>query len=92
MKLFQRLLISGSLMFLIAGFSLAFLPASYAAEKRPAMEEQKEQGYVASREGDKYHKTSCRVAKKIKAENRVAYKSKAEAEKDGKRPCGICKP
>ena len=92
MKLIQRLLIGASLMSLIAGFSLALMPTSYAVGKRPAMEEQKEQGFVASRDGDKYHKTSCRMAKKIKAENKVAYKSKDEAEKDGKKPCGLCKP
>ncbi len=86
------MLIAGSLASLVVGVLMAPLPALYAAEKKTAMEQEKQQGYVASREGDKYHKTSCRVAKNIKAENKVSYQSKAEAEKDGKTPCGICKP
>ena len=55
MKLLQRVLLAGSLVFMIAGVSLITIPASYSAEKRAAAEERKEQGYVASREGEKYH-------------------------------------
>ena len=92
MKCFKRLVAAGSLLFLVGGVLLASAPISYAAQKRTAVEQEKEQSYVASKEGDKYHKPSCRLAKKIKAENKVTYGSEAEAKKDGKTPCGICKP
>jgi hypothetical protein len=48
--------------------------------------------YVASSKSDVYHLPSCASAQRIKAENLVTYASKAEAEKDGKRACKICKP
>lgn len=92
MKLLQRLLLAGSLVFMIAVVSLITIPASYSAEKRTAVEERKEQGYVASREGEKYHNPSCRLVKNIRTDNKVSYKTKADAEKDGKAPCGACKP
>ena len=92
MKCFNRLLTLGSLALLVTGVSLGTAPVFYAAEKKAAIGQEKEQGYVASLDGDKYHKTSCRMVKKIKAENKVVYASKAEAEKAGKTPCGICKP
>ena len=92
MKMVYRLLAVGSLAFVMAGVSLITTPVAYSAEKKVAVEERKEQGYVASKEGEKYHSLSCRLAKNIKTENKVSYKSKAEAEKDGKAPCGVCKP
>lgn len=85
------MLAAGFLAFLVTGVSLAPAPNLYAAEKK-TVEQEKEQGFVASKDGGKYHRSSCRMAKKIKPENKVAYASKAEAEKDGKAPCGICKP
>jgi methylphosphotriester-DNA--protein-cysteine methyltransferase len=47
---------------------------------------------VASKESDKYHFPSCKAAAKIKSGNQVEYKSPEDAAKDGKTPCGICKP
>ena len=47
---------------------------------------------VASKESDKYHFPSCKMAAKIKSGNQVEYKSPEEAAKDNKTPCGVCKP
>ncbi len=48
--------------------------------------------YVASKSGGKYHLPTCRYVTGMKAENKVYYNSKEEAEADGKNPCGVCKP
>jgi hypothetical protein len=39
--------------------------------------------FVGSKNSDKYHLPSCSAAKRIKAENRVCFASKEEAEKRG---------
>ena len=46
--------------------------------------------YVASKTSKKYHTCSCRFAKVLSAKNRICYSSAAEAEAEGKEPCGIC--
>ncbi len=48
--------------------------------------------FVASRNSAVFHRSDCRSAERISAENRVYYASRDEAIADGKRPCGICKP
>ena len=52
----------------------------------------KSAGYVASKEGGKYHKLSCSLAANVKPENKVTFATKAQAEKAGYAPCGVCKP
>lgn len=47
---------------------------------------------IASKGSDKYHLPTCGLVKNIKAENRVEFKSPADAVKAGYGPCGICKP
>jgi methylphosphotriester-DNA--protein-cysteine methyltransferase len=47
---------------------------------------------IASKEGEKYHLSTCGTAKNIKAENLVNYESAIDAAKDGKTACGVCKP
>ena len=37
-----------------------------------------------------YGKLNCRSGKRMKAENRVFFKSKVEAKVNGYRPCGHC--
>lgn len=39
--------------------------------------------FVGSRNSDKYHLSTCAVAKRIKPENRICFASKEEAEKRG---------
>lgn len=48
--------------------------------------------YIASLDSDKYHKPSCRYAKKITAENVTWFVSEEEAMSVGYSPCGVCKP
>jgi sugar phosphate isomerase/epimerase len=48
--------------------------------------------YVASENGEVFHKPECRWAKRIKPENLVVYNSRDEAINAGKRPCKSCKP
>lgn len=47
---------------------------------------------VGSKDGKTFHKSDCKHAAKIKAENKVTYANRAEAEKSGAKPCKVCKP
>ncbi len=48
-------------------------------------------GYVASKNGTKYHLPWCGSAKQIKEENKIWFKTKEEAEKAGYTPASNCK-
>lgn len=48
--------------------------------------------YVASKSGEKFHKTDCSVVKSITTANFVEYSSREAATDDKKDPCSICKP
>lgn len=48
--------------------------------------------YIASKDGNVFHRPECRWAQNISAENLIRYSSKEEANKDGKRPCKSCNP
>lgn len=61
-------------------------------ESKEAAAETTENIYVASKNSRVFHKADCYAAKRISPKNLVRYKSRAEAIKDGKRPCKICKP
>ncbi len=50
-----------------------------------------EGGYVASKNGTKYHLPWCTGAKRIKDENKVWFKTKEDAEKAGLTPASNCK-
>jgi hypothetical protein len=50
-----------------------------------------EGGYVASKNGTKYHLPWCGGAKQIKEENKVYFKTKEAAEKAGYTPASNCK-
>ncbi|OHB62068.1 MAG: hypothetical protein A2167_03565 [Planctomycetes bacterium RBG_13_46_10] len=47
---------------------------------------------VASKNSGIFHKPDCRWAKNISPSNLVNYGNRDEAIKDGKKPCGTCKP
>ena len=49
-------------------------------------------GFVASKNSDKYHLPACSMAKKIDAANKVVFKTPEEAIKAGYSPCKICNP
>lgn len=53
------------------------------------METQESCAFVGSRNSNKYHLPSCPAAKRIKAENRVCFSSKEDAEKRGYLPSCI---
>lgn len=48
--------------------------------------------YVASVNSDKYHRLACDYVDNILEENMVYYKTPADAERDGKYACSICRP
>jgi hypothetical protein len=50
-----------------------------------------ERGYVASKNGTKYHLPWCSGAQRIKDENKVWFKTKEDAEKAGFMPASNCK-
>lgn len=50
-----------------------------------------EGGYVASKNGTKYHLPWCGSAKQIKEENKIWFVTKEEAEKAGYTPASNCK-
>ncbi len=47
--------------------------------------------FVASKKSKKYHKADCRFAKRIKLDNKVCFKSEAEAKKKGYIPAHCLK-
>ena len=47
---------------------------------------------IGSKDSNKYHLPTCGIAKNIKPENKVEFKSPADAVKAGYSPCGVCKP
>jgi len=48
--------------------------------------------YVASKNGEVFHRPSCRSAKRISPANLVGYASRESAIAAGKQPCKLCKP
>jgi hypothetical protein len=54
-------------------------------------EEASQGAYVASRTGSKYHLPNCPGALVIKAENKIWFATKADAEQSGYKPAGNCK-
>lgn len=48
--------------------------------------------YVASANSDKFHKNTCRFAKNIKDNNKLSFKSRSDAIKQGYSPCKLCNP
>jgi hypothetical protein len=52
---------------------------------------QAEGGYVASKNGTKYHLPWCGSAKQIKEENKIWFATKEEAERAGYTPASNCK-
>jgi len=48
--------------------------------------------YVASKNSDKFHVSTCSFAARIKKENKICFSSREEAIKRGYTACSICKP
>ena len=47
---------------------------------------------VANKDSKTFHKADCKMAAKMKAENKTSFATKAEAEKAGFKACKVCKP
>lgn len=68
-------------------------PASVApAAKAAVVSAQRAEEVVASANSDKYHRLTCDYADNILEENMVYYKTPADAERDGKYACSVCRP
>jgi hypothetical protein len=48
--------------------------------------------FVGNKDSKTFHKADCKMAAKMKPENKVTFATKAEAEKAGFKPCKVCKP
>lgn len=48
-------------------------------------------GFVGNKDSKIFHKADCKMVGKMKAENKVSFGSKAEAEKAGFKACKVCK-
>lgn len=69
---------------LYAFLAIAFIATSAFAVATPQ--------FVASKESDAFHLSTCKMAQKIKPSNAVYFNTRDEAIKAGHRPCKICKP
>jgi hypothetical protein len=49
-------------------------------------------GFVASKSGKVFHKSTCLHAKRIQDNTKVTYRTREEAMAAGKRPCQTCNP
>ncbi len=49
-------------------------------------------GFVGNKDSKTLHRADCKMAAKLKAENKTTFATKAEAEKAGYKACKVCKP
>ena len=49
-------------------------------------------GFVGNKDSKTLHRAGCKMAAKLKAENKATFATKAEAEKAGYKACKVCKP
>ncbi len=69
-----------SLVFVVAGLLMAAYLYARSAE------------LVASRNSDRYHLSDCKIASKIRTEDKQSFQSAADAESAGYGPCKKCFP
>lgn len=77
--------------FFVIALVFATRPAS-AASVKTSVTGVRQEKYVASSVSDKYHRITCDYADNILEENKVYYKTPADAERDGKYACSVCRP
>ena len=63
-----------------------------AAPVEAVVSAQRVEEVVASSNSDKYHRLTCDYTDNILEENKVYYKTPADAERDGKYACSVCRP
>ena len=70
------------------------MPSEMPTAEQPVVNVEEENNpqytYVGSIDSDKYHKPSCRWAKKILPENEIWFYDATDAESQGYSPCGTC--
>lgn len=47
---------------------------------------------IGNKDSKTLHRADCKIAARMKEANKMAFASKAEAEKAGFKPCKVCKP
>lgn len=55
-------------------------------------EEVKEAVYIGNKNSKKFHRMDCEGAARMKEENKVSFKSREEALRNGYSPCSLCNP
>lgn len=66
--------------------------SSAATSDQTAASTEPEAGFIASKGSDVFHRSDCRWAQNISADNLVGYSNREEAVRAGKRPCKWCNP
>jgi len=67
-------------------------PPSLIAQLQAHAQVAAQGGFVASRRGSRYHRAGCAAAFRIKPENRVTFRTAADARAQDYRPCLRCQP
>ena len=70
-------------------------PAAPATKVAPAPKTEAKPaigGFLGNKDSKTLHKADCKMAIKLKPENKVTFATKAEAEKAGYKACKVCKP
>ncbi|MFA5925358.1 MAG: hypothetical protein WC831_00325 [Parcubacteria group bacterium] len=70
--------------------STASVSKTASEVKNKLTSENKKCAFVASKNSNKYHLSTCQFAQKIKAENRICFSSKEEAESRGYQGAKCC--
>jgi len=74
---------------LILSFVIILFHGSYSQDQTAPAKEYK---YIGNIKSKKFHQLNCRSVRKLKTKNRIYFRSKEEAEKQGYTPCKVCKP
>ena len=65
---------------------------TYQPPKPEGVSPASQDGYVASRNSEVFHRAGCQWAAKISPGNLIGYRTRENAIQAGKRPCAECKP
>lgn len=70
----------------------AAAPAPQAKPGKAAPAAAPSTAFVGNKDSKTLHRADCKTAARMKEANKVAFATKAEAEKAGYKPCKVCKP
>lgn len=77
---------------LLALLLILILSACANQNSSPAPASQPAKKYVGSVNSDKYHRSSCEWARKIKPNNEIWFSSAEDAHSQGYVACKVCRP